>query len=164
LATFNPDTVRAQREKLLLRLLIRSTEHMNLTMAERVRARGYEHFQASFTAVVAYIDTEGTRIGRIAERLGVSRQAASQKVREIEKHGYLERIADPQDARAVIVRHTPEGRSMLVAAIEVMLAIEAEYEAILGSKGLGKLKELLAQLAKATDPEGMLTVDPAPRR
>ena len=95
---------------------------MNLTMSERVRAGGYPDFQASFTPLLAYVDTEGTRIGHLAERLGVTRQAASQRVREIERLGYLERIADPTDARAVIVRHTPGGRRMLVLAIGIMQA------------------------------------------
>lgn len=157
MASFDPSRVRSQRENLLLRLLIRSTEHMNLTMAERVRDSGYPRFQASFTPLLAYIDTEGTRIGHLAERLGVTRQAASQRVREIEKLGYVERIEDTTDARAVVVRHTAKGREMLVAAIGIMQAIELEYEAVIGAKGVARLKALLAELVDATDPGGQLS-------
>ena len=157
MADFDPDKVRAKREKLLLRLLFRTTETMNATMADRIRARGFPQFQPSFTGTLAQIDTEGTRIGRVAERLHVTRQAASQMIREIERRGFLERIPDPDDARAVIVRHTPEGRRILSTAIEVMLGIEDEYEKVLGADGLAQLLDLLARLAASTDPRGALT-------
>jgi hypothetical protein len=39
----------------------------------------------------------------------------------IEARGYVERIPDPDDKRAVIARHTPAGRRILLAAIDVML-------------------------------------------
>ena len=154
--TFDPKTVRAQREGLLLRLLFRSTDAMNRTMAERIRARGFPDFQPSFTAVLVHIDTEGTRIGVIADRMDVSRQAASQRLQEIEARGYIERVPDPKDGRAVIARHTPAGRRLLLTAIEVMLGIEDEYEVILGRNGLAKLKRLLWRLAEETDPAGAL--------
>lgn len=129
---------------------------MNRTMADRIRARGYDDFQPSFTGVLAHIDTEGTRVGTLAQRMGVSRQAASQRLQEIEALGYLERVPDPNDGRAVIARHTPAGRQILLTAIEVMLGIESEYETILGSDGLKRLKRLLTRLADKIDPSGAL--------
>lgn len=139
-----------------MRLLFRTTETMNAEMTARIRDRGFPDFQPSFTGVLVHIDTEGTRIGVIAARMHVTRQAASQAVQAIERHGFLERIGDPEDRRATIVRHTERGRSVLVTAIEVMLAIEVEYAGILGAEGFGRLRDLLRQLAEATDPGGQL--------
>jgi DNA-binding MarR family transcriptional regulator len=153
---FDSKAVRETREGLLLRLLFRTTDVMNRTMADRIRARGYQNFQPSFTGVLAHIDTEGTRVGTLAQRMGVTRQAASQRLQEIEALGYLERVPDPKDGRAVIARHTPAGRRILLTAIEVMLGIEDEYEKILGRDGLARLKRLLARLAEETDPSGAL--------
>ena len=153
---FDPKSVRETREGLLLRLLFRTTETMNRTMAERIRSRGFEDFQPSFTGVLVHIDTEGTRVGAIASRMGVSRQAASQRLQEIETRGYIERVPDPSDGRATIARHTPAGRRLLLTAIEVMLGIEDEYEAILGRDGLNRLKRLLTRLAAEADPAGTL--------
>jgi DNA-binding MarR family transcriptional regulator len=153
---FDPAAVRAQREKLLLRLLFRTTDAMNRTMAERVRARGFADFQPSFTSLLVHIDTEGTRIGTIAARMDVSRQAASQRLQEIEARGYIERAPDPSDGRAVVVRHTEIGRQLLVTAVEVMLGIETEYAALIGAGRLRQLKRLLAQIAQEIDPVGAL--------
>ena len=156
MTTFDAEEVRATRERLLLRLLFRATHAMNADMAERIRARGFPDFQPSFTALLAHVDTEGTRIGTIAARMGTSRQAASQLLTAIEARGYVERIPDPDDRRAVVARHTPAGRRILLAAIEVMLSIEDEYGAILGEDGLVRLKRLLKRLLAKTDPTGAL--------
>ena len=157
--TFDADAVRAKREDMLLRLLLRATHTMNSDMAERIRTRGFPNFQPSFTALLGHIDTEGTRIGTLAARIGTSRQAASQLLTAIEARGYVERVPDPDDKRAVIVRHTPAGRRILLAAIDVMLSIEAEYAAILGADGLVRLKRLLKRLLADIDPKGALGVD-----
>ena len=119
--TFDPRAVRETREGLLLRLLFRTTDTMNRTMTDRIRARGYEDFQPSFTGILAHIDTEGTRVSVIAQRMGVTRQAASQRLQEIEALGYIERVPDPGDGRAVIARHTAAGRRILLTAIAAMI-------------------------------------------
>lgn len=154
--TFNSDAVRTQREKLLLRLLFRSTEAMNADMADRIRARGFPMFQPSFTSVLVHIDTEGTRVGVVARRMHVTRQGASQAIAQIEKLGFLQRLPDEEDRRATIVRHTAQGRQILTTAIEVMLEIEAEYRMALGTKGYDDLIRQLSRLADHNDPRGKL--------
>src|ERR1700730_12735897 len=107
--TFDPAAVRATREHLLLRLLFRATHAMNADMAERIRARGFPDFQPSFTALLAHVDTEGTRMAPVPPRMGTPPRGASQLLMEIGAGGYVERIPDPNDRRAVVARHTPAG-------------------------------------------------------
>lgn len=153
------ESLRATRERMLLRLLIRAADNMNAELAKRIRARGFEDFQPSFTGLLGHLDTEGTRISALARRMGTSRQAASQLLQQIETRGYVERIPDPSDKRAVIARHTPNGRRLLKAAIDIMLAIEAEYATTLSQDGLGRLKQLLKRLLDKVDPTGKLGLD-----
>lgn len=155
----NVESLRATRERMLLRLLVRATDTMNAEMTRRVRARGYADFQRSFTTLLGHLDTEGTRISALARRMGTSRQAASQLLRQIEERGYIERIPDPDDKRAVIARHTPKGRKLLATAIEATVAIEAEYASLLGQNGLVRLRQLLKRLLDRIDPEGELGLD-----
>lgn len=153
------ESLRATRERMLLRLLIRAADNMNAELAKRIRARGFVDFQPSFTRLLGHLDTEGTRISALARRMGTSRQAASQLLQQIETRGYVERIPDPSDKRAVIARHTPNGRRLLKAAIEIMLAIEAEYAGTLNQDGLARLKQLLKRLLDKVDPTGKLGLD-----
>jgi DNA-binding MarR family transcriptional regulator len=153
------ESVRAIRERMLLRLLIRATDTMNTELTKRILARGYDDFLPSFTSLLGHLDTEGTRISALARRMGTSRQATSQLLQQIESRGYVERIPDPNDKRAVIARHTARGRKILKTAIDAMLAIENEYAATLGQDGLARLKHLLKRLLDEVDPGGKLGLD-----
>ena len=153
---FDADEVRARREQMLLRLLFRTTHTMNAEMTRRVRAGGWNSFQPSFTALLGHVDTEGTTITTLAARTGTSRQAVSQLARAIEAAGLIERVPNPVDGRSVLVRHTEAGRRILLDAIEVMSAIEAEYAAAVGEGEIAELKGLLGQLLAEVDPAGAL--------
>lgn len=153
---FDPDAVRARREQMLLRMLFRTTHTFNAEMTRRVRARGWEAFQPSFTTLLGHVDTEGTTITTLAERTGTSRQAVSQLARAIERAGLVERVPNPDDGRSVVIRHTEAGRRILLDAIEVMEEIEDEYAAEIGARRLAELKRLLTALLAEIDLAGKL--------
>jgi len=117
---------------------------------------GHGGVSTSAIALLGNVDTEGTRLIVLAQRTGSSRQAVSQLVQDIEAKGYLERGADPDDGRAVLVRHTAAGRRLLADALETMAAIEGRYEDAIGTAKMKQLKALLALLADSIDPEGRL--------
>lgn len=152
--SFDTVAVRARREQMLLRLLFRATHTMNAEMARRVRLRGWTSFQPTFTRLLAHLDTEGTTISTLAARIGTSRQAVSQLVRTIEEAGLVERLPHPTDGRSVVVRHTDAGRRILLDALEVMSAIEAEYAERAGEAEVAGLKRLLSHLLEEIDPDG----------
>lgn len=141
---------------MLLRFLFRATHSMNAELTRRIRALGHEGFQPHFTTLLGHIDTEGTTISTLAQRVGTSRQAVSQLVRSIEDAGIVERTPHAADGRAVVIRHTDAGRQLLLDAITVMSAIEEEYAGLLGQAKLAELKTLLAELVAASDPGGAL--------
>jgi DNA-binding MarR family transcriptional regulator len=157
--SFDPSSVRALREQMLLRLLYRTTHTMNAEMTRRIRARGWDTFQPTFTQLLGHLDTEGTTISTLATRTGTSRQAVSQLARTIEKAGLVERVPHSTDGRSVVVRHTDMGRRILLDALEVMSAIEAEYAERAGKTEVAELKALLGQLLAEIDPAGGLRTE-----
>ena len=81
------DEIRAHRETVFLRLLIRVSQIETMELVERLHARGHGPVQRAHIAVLGNIHTEGTRLVELARRLGVTRQAASQIVQQIEQAG-----------------------------------------------------------------------------
>lgn len=155
-ATMSAEEIRAHRETVLLRILIRAAQIETNELVRRLHDLGHESVQQSHIGVLANIDTEGTRIAGLADRLGVTRQAVSQMVNELEKRGWVERSPDPDDGRAVLVRHTERGRTMLLDALEQMDDIERGYAAIIGEKRMRSLKQALRDIAEAADPTSAL--------
>jgi DNA-binding MarR family transcriptional regulator len=151
--------IRARRQQMLLRLLVRLFRVMNDETVRRVRDEGFP-LQPSFPRLLAYVDEErGSRVSALAKKLGVTRQAVSQLLDEIEAEGCVERRPDPTDGRAVRVHFTPKGRRMLACGMRAMTAIEAEYAALIGKAELGQVKAHLARLLEQIDPEGELGAD-----
>ena len=146
--------IRAHRETVFLRLLNSAAQRETVELVTRLAAAGYDDVQMSYVPLLANVDTEGTRIITISQRTGNTRQAVSQLVSEIEARGYVERVPDPNDGRAVLVRHTARGRALLARALGEMSDIEARYARALGRTRFESLKQLLHDLERAEQPGG----------
>ena len=155
----DPDSFRARREQVLLRLVVRLFRVLNVETVTRMQAHGITAMQPSYPYLLGNLDTEGTRIGALARRMGTTRQAVSQLSKEIEAAGFVERVPDPDDRRGVIIRFTPHGRKTLALALEVMTGIETEYATVIGDAELTRLKRTLRKLLDAVDRPGEFGLD-----
>lgn len=99
--------------------------------------------------VMAHVTYEGIRLTELANKAGITKQAMSELVIDLERRGYLQRIADPHDRRAKLIGFTVRGR----AAIEAAMGAFEEMEAALGDRSLRSLRRiLLAILATSFTP------------
>ena len=153
------DALRTWRDQTLYRLLLRASRAETTATLRRVHEHGYADVTLSDTNVLANLDTEGTTITALARRAGITRQAASQQVRQLERAGYVERRPSESDARAVMIIQTERGRALLDHALDVVEALEAEYARLLTPKRLATLKESLGALLERIDPTGKLGPD-----
>src|SRR4051812_29573542 len=68
---------------------------------------GYPEVRIPHINLLAYVPRgEGIRMSALAERMQLTQGAITQLVTHLEKHGLVERLPDPTDGRAVIVRPT----------------------------------------------------------
>jgi DNA-binding MarR family transcriptional regulator len=72
--------------------------------------------RGAHSQVFECLDPDGTRVTTLAERARMSHQAMSEMVDELTRHGYLERVPDPADGRARLIRPTARGRTELARA------------------------------------------------
>jgi len=158
--------LRRYRNSKLYRPLGRAWRVYNRRLVSELQELGFEDFSPAFPQMLSNLDTAGTRIGVLAARAGVTRQAAGQLLAEIERCGYVRRSPGTDDARATVVHFTARGRSMLSNVFELVERIEGEFAAILGHDEFDRLRQNLARLADAIDPEGALGAsdEPGPPR
>ena len=62
--------------------------------------RRFPQARAAHTSLLPHLDWDGTRITDLAQRMGVTKQAASQLVQDMVRLGMLELRPDPSDGRA----------------------------------------------------------------
>ena len=118
-------------------------------MMARLGARGFEGLTPAFAGLIPLLDATGARASALAQRSGVTKQAMSQLVRELEARGYVEQVPDPTDTRAKIIRLTKRGVALRAACLLVRDDIQALAAATLGKSGLVRLQRDLARLAGA---------------
>jgi DNA-binding MarR family transcriptional regulator len=80
-------------------------------------------------------------IGELAERMGVTQQAASKAAGELERLGYVERRPDPADARVRRVALSARGVEAVARTREIRAGLEAELVELLGARRIAELKE-----------------------
>jgi DNA-binding MarR family transcriptional regulator len=98
------------------------------------------------------IAADGSRLTDLAEQAQVTKQTASLLVAALEKEGMVERVPDPADGRARIIRFTPKGRNASERAREVVMRVEQDWNEHLGPELATALRQALSKLREKTDP------------
>lgn len=148
--------LRHYRNTRLYRPLFRIARVYNRRLLDALHARGFTDFTPAFPALLSNLDTAGSQIGVLAARAGVTRQAAGQLLREIERCGYAEVTRSRRDRRARIVQFTPRGRRLLATVLELVEAIEGEFAAMLKPGEFARVRAGLLLIADRIDPDGRL--------
>ena len=116
-----------------------------------MRAAGYDVTIAQ-SRLAQRIDEGGSRLTDLAERAQVTKQTASLLVSALEQEGLVERVPDPADGRARLIRFTERGRAASLEAMQVVMGVEQEWAEHLGPELTGRLREALTRLREITDP------------
>ncbi len=129
-----------------VQLLFKGARLLNEEALARVAARrGAPALRPAHTSLFPHLDLEGTRIVDLAARVGVTKQAISQLVGELEEMGVVRREPDPADGRAKRVVLTARGREGFFDGLAVLRELEAELARELGER---RMKELHGTLAR----------------
>ena len=125
---------------------------MEQRIVDVVRAAGYTDTTLAQGRVFARIGEDGTRLGDLADMAQVTKQTASFLVDQLERGGYVERVADPTDGRARLVRISARGRRVQATAAREEQAIYREWEQHLGARDMARLTDIMHRLRAVTDP------------
>ncbi|MEU0878705.1 MarR family transcriptional regulator [Lentzea sp. NPDC005914] len=122
-----------------------------LVVAEFVRrldAEGYADLRPAHGAVFQALRGGGATSTELAERLGVTKQAAGQMVADLEQRGYLRRVDHPDGGRRRLVVLTGKADDHMAVAGQVLYKLESELSARLGEENLLQLRAGLSQLIR----------------
>ena len=111
---------------------------------------GFDDISRAQARLLAGIDPDGTRLVVLADRARIAKQTAVPLVDRLEADGYVERLPDPADGRARLVRLTERGRAIIPHARAEEARIEDDWRQVLGSRRLDALRRSLLDLQVLT--------------
>lgn len=143
-AVLYPDT-----EIPLLLLLVLAERHLTEALQEHLIDAGFSDHRVVHHHVMAHVTHDGLRLTDLADRAGITKQAMSELVTDLERLGYLQRSNDPRDGRAKMIGFTDKGR----AAVEAATRAFEHMHAAIGDESLAALRPaLLAVLETRLSP------------
>jgi DNA-binding MarR family transcriptional regulator len=119
------------------------TEHVHHRLAEA----GHPQVRVAHGNVFQFVDDDGTRVSVLADRAQMTKQSMGELVAHLEAHGYVERVPDPGDGRAKLVRLTAKGRETYPLARAAIAEVEARWAERIGEQKVRRLRELLEELS-----------------
>ena len=139
----------------LAQVLFRAARLLNERAVRRLGDKGVPA-RLGHTSLLPHIDFKGIRLTELAARAGITKQAASQSVEEMEKQGVVRRDPDPDDARARQVRFTRKGFEALLQGLGELSSMEDELVEAMGRSKVDRLKALLTELLQVLESKERL--------
>jgi DNA-binding MarR family transcriptional regulator len=142
-------SITAWRHANIGRLLNNAVRRFEARVLELMNERGHAETRIAQLSLMRNLDVEGTRLTELAKRASISKQAMGELVDQCTELGLVDRMADPADGRARIVKFTRAGLIWLDALRDAINVAESEMRAELGKATMDTiLKGLVAYGAK----------------
>jgi DNA-binding MarR family transcriptional regulator len=114
-------------------------------------AAGYGDVRLTHTPVLQplSLQQEGMRASELAVLAGMTKPSMGYLIEHLERSGYVERVPDPTDGRAQLIRLTPRGWEMSQTGRKLVRQAEAQWADLIGRDGVEELRQCLQKLVAA---------------
>ena len=132
--------------------LLRLTQQEMLNGIEAgLAAAGISDVRPAHYAVTQQLGArpEGVRLTELASYAGITKPSMSALVDDLERTGYVQRVADPTDQRAQLIRFSAKGRKFGDLVVRVVKKIEANWAKRIGEPELETLRRLLRAIVSS---------------
>ena len=106
-----------------------------------------------FKALLLISEEEGIRMRKLARKMGGSFSNATVLVDRLVERGLVERLAEPEDRRVVLVRVSQEGRFLIEQLVTSWRAISPSILETLAPEELDTVRDALRILLKAAQQD-----------
>jgi DNA-binding MarR family transcriptional regulator len=142
----------AEGHVIFSQLLRRPYETLLMKIHAELAASGYADSYPSWgTNIFHYLREGGVRLTELAEQTHTTKQALLYTIKQLEAAGYVERVPDPTDGRAKIIRLTQRGWELRRVADEIIASIEHECVQELGEERMRQFNELMKDVSSVLE-------------
>jgi DNA-binding MarR family transcriptional regulator len=112
-------------------------------LARRLATSAYADIRPAHGCVFGHVDPDGSRLTDLAERARMTKQSVGEVTNELEQRGYVERVPDPSDGRAKIIRLTARGREAQALGWGLIDEVERDWAERFGAERIAALRKTL---------------------
>ena len=131
---------------------------LNSFLAEfRVQLAGTEFsdIRPTHGCVFRFVRDDGMRLTRLAELASITKQSAGEIVDDLADRGYVERVPDPADKRAKLIRLTERGGEAQAKGFSLFAEIERNWTERYGPERWAAMRDLLEEIVAAEAPSAV---------
>ncbi len=142
----------AEEHVIFSQLLRRPYEALLMKLHAELAAAGFADTYPSWgTNIFHYLREGGLRLTELAERSHTTKQAMRYTINQLEAAGYVERVPDPTDGRAKIIRLTERGWQSRRVGDEIIASIEHECVQKLGEERMRQFEALVKEVGSVLE-------------
>lgn len=119
----------------------------------KLGAYGYDDLKPSHSALFSNLGPEGARLVDVAAKAGITKQSMAAIADELEVLGYIERLPDPSDGRARIIKLSKRGWDCVAKWDSMLDEIVDEYADSIGASRVDRLTRDLSKLVSTLAEE-----------
>jgi DNA-binding MarR family transcriptional regulator len=120
----------------------------------RLVEEGFDDVRPAHLAVFQHLCPEGSRIGELAQRCGVTNQSIGELVDHLEKCRYVQRRPDPTNRRATLVCLTERGWLEMQTCSDILVELERKLNRAFGQGRLEGIREQVTVLQHTLEDLG----------
>jgi DNA-binding MarR family transcriptional regulator len=114
---------------------------------------GYGDIRPTHGCVFRFVHDEGMRLTELATLSGMTKQSIGEIVDDLADRGYVERIPDPEDKRAKLIRLTERGEQAQATGRTLFAKLDQRLADRYGADRLTDMHELLEAIVTAGAPQ-----------
>lgn len=137
---------RAQNQGLIAHLMVVAHYVQKHTMDKLTDSQRYEKLSLTYVGFISLLAEKDYSPGELAAKLGISKQACSKTVKELEELDLLERRTNPEDSRSSLLSLTAKGQQLLQDGNKATTEIQQQFASKIGAERVQQLIVILEKL------------------
>jgi DNA-binding MarR family transcriptional regulator len=134
-------------------LLDMASEAMFAEFRVELIEAGYGDIRPTHGCVFRFVHDDGMRLTELSSLARMTKQSIGEIVDDLADRGYVERIPDPEDKRAKLIRLTDQGKEAQATGRALFAKLEQRLADRYGAERLAGMRELLEAIATAEVPQ-----------
>ncbi len=118
-------------------------------------ASGYGDIRPTHGCVFRFVRGEGMRLTELARLAAITKQSAGELGDDLVSLGYVERVPDPVDGPAKLIRLTERGAEAQRTGFKLFAKVEKRWAERFGTERVAQLREALEEIVAAEAPEAV---------